>query len=80
MYPFFRFIASSAGRGLRILAGLLLILVGVGLIHGVLGVGIAIIGLVPLLAGLFDWCVLAPLFRLPFVGERLRHSVEQQHA
>jgi hypothetical protein len=31
---------------------------------------------VPLAAGLFDWCVFAPLFGLPFVGKRLRHAVE----
>jgi hypothetical protein len=39
---------------------------------------VAIIGLVPLLAGLFDRCVFAPLFGLPFDGERLRRAVAKK--
>jgi hypothetical protein len=40
-----------------------------------------IIGVVPLAAGLFDRCVFAPLFGLPFLGWRLRRSLEnKQHA
>jgi hypothetical protein len=31
---------------------------------------------VPLVAGAFDWCVFAPLFGLPFVGPKLRETVE----
>ena len=36
----------------------------------------AVIGLVPLAAGVFDWCFFAPLFRLPFAGPRLRQTLE----
>jgi hypothetical protein len=77
MKGFFRFIASSAGRGVRIVAGLVLIAVGLGLVHGVGGWILAIVGLVPLAAGVFDRCVFAPLFGLPFVGADLRRAVEQ---
>jgi hypothetical protein len=68
----FRFLASTAGRVTRVVAGLILIVVGLLLIHGVGGWIVAIIGLVPLAAGLFDVCVFAPLLGMPFVGSSLR--------
>jgi hypothetical protein len=39
---------------------------------GTTGIIVAVIGLVPLLAGLFDVCVFAPLFRNPFKGPEIR--------
>jgi hypothetical protein len=76
MKALFRFLASSTGRGVRIVAGLALILLGLWGIGGVAGWIVAIIGLVPLAAGLFDRCVFAPLFGLPFVGPRLREALQ----
>ncbi len=72
MTSFFAFMASTAGRITRIVAGIVLIVLGV-----VFGGGwwaLAVVGLVPLAAGILDVCVFAPLFRLPFVGARLRAS------
>ena len=77
MKGFFRFMASPAGRVVRIVAGIILIALGLGLVGGVGGWVLAIVGLVPLVAGLFDWCVFAPLFGLPFVGETLRRALEE---
>jgi len=76
MKAFFRFLASSTGRLVRAVAGLILIVVGIWAIGGVVGWILAIIGLVPLAAGLFDRCVFAPLFGLPFTGPDLRKAVE----
>ena len=76
MKEFFRFIASPTGRIVRIVAGLALILVGLLALQGLGGWILAIVGLVPLLAGLFDRCVFAPLFGLPFVGPRLRQALQ----
>jgi hypothetical protein len=78
MNAFFRFIANPAGRLVRIVAGIILIVVGLVWIHGAGGWILAVIGLVPLAAGVFDWCVFAPLFGLPFVGERLRQAVRNE--
>jgi len=78
MEGFFDFIAGSAGRLIRAVAGLALILVGLLLLQGVSGWVLAVVGLVPLLAGVFDFCVFAPLFGLPFVGPRLREKLEQE--
>jgi len=76
MKAFFRFLASSTGRLVRAVAGLILIVVGIWAIGGVVGWIVAVIGLVPLAAGLFDRCVFAPLFGLPFSGPDLRKAVE----
>jgi len=74
---FFRFIAGPVGRLIRVIAGLALIVIGLWLIQGVVGWILAMVGLVPLLAGLFDRCVFAPLFGLPFDGYRLRHDLDK---
>jgi len=76
MKGFFRFIASPTGRFVRIVAGLALILIGLLVVQGLGGWILAIVGLVPLAAGLFDRCVFAPLFGLPFVGPRLRPALQ----
>jgi hypothetical protein len=76
MKAIFRFLASSTGRLVRAVAGLILIVVGIWAIGGVVGWILAVIGLVPLAAGLFDRCVFAPLFGLPFSGPDLRKAVE----
>ena len=78
MNGFFRFMASSAGRVVRAVAGVVLILVGLLLVQGTWGWVLAVVGLVPLAAGLFDRCVFAPLFGLPFVGPNLRRAVEDK--
>jgi hypothetical protein len=63
--------ASSAGRYLRVVAGIALIIAGLWL-GDVAGVAIAVIGAVPFLAGLFDVCVLSALFGGPFAGSLIR--------
>ena len=62
MSPFVKFMISPAGRIFRIVAGLALILWGLIGLGGATGIIVAIVGAVPLLAGLFDFCVFAPLF------------------
>lgn len=72
MKGFFGFMASPAGRITRIVAGVALILVGLLVVGDVVGYVIAAIGLVPLLAGLFDVCVFSKLFGGPFKGSEIR--------
>jgi hypothetical protein len=67
--------ASPAGRATRVVGGLALIVIG-ALIGGA-GWILAVVGLVPLLAGTFDVCVFAPLARKPFVGDELRAAVAE---
>ncbi len=72
MNGFTQFMASGIGRIIRIVAGIVLILVGALLIKGTGGIIVAVIGLVPLAAGVFDFCLAGPLFGGPLSGAKLR--------
>jgi hypothetical protein len=69
---FARFMASPVGRGVRIIAGLALIAVGLLVVKDTGGLILAVVGLVPLLAGIVDVCIFAPLFGGPFQGKKVR--------
>ena len=71
---FAKFMAAPLGRVIRIVAGLALIAVGL-YVGGTWGVVVGAVGAVPLLAGVFNVCVFAPLFGAPFSGARLRPEV-----
>ena len=72
MNPFVTFMASAIGRIVRVVAGILLIAWGLLGIGGTGGIIVAIIGALPLVAGLFDFCVFAPLFGAPLSGQKIR--------
>lgn len=63
------FMAGLPGRLLRVIAGLALVVVGLGALGGIGGTVLAVVGLVPLLAGAANVCLLAPLLGLPFSGQ-----------
>jgi uncharacterized membrane protein HdeD (DUF308 family) len=68
-----KFLASTTGRWVRIVAGIVLIVVGLLVIqNGTVGIIVAVIGLVPLVAGVVDICVFAPLFGAPLSGKKIR--------
>ncbi|MGO9151535.1 MAG: YgaP-like transmembrane domain [Acidimicrobiales bacterium] len=67
-----KFMASTAGRAVRVIAGVALIMIG-----GSLGGGwwaLAVIGLVPLAAGALDVCLFNVLFGQPLSGKAVRAS------
>ena len=69
------FLASDpTGRIVRGVAGLALIIIGLVVMSGTAGLIVALIGAVPLVAGLFDFCVFAPLFGAPLSGPAIRHQ------
>ena len=72
MNPFVKFMVSPAGRITRIIAGIVLIVLGLLVVHGVGGAILIVVGLLPLVAGLFDFCVFAPLFGAPLSGKQIR--------
>ena len=72
MNPFVAWMASTAGRITRVVAGIVLVLWGLLGLTGTAGIIVAVVGLVPLLAGLFDFCVFAPLFGAPVSGPKIR--------
>ena len=73
----FKFMASPAGRVLRVVIGLVLLYIGLVVMKSTTGYILGVIGIVPLLAGVFDFCVFAPLFGMPFMGKAIReHKIK----
>ncbi len=67
---FAEWMAKPAGRILRIAAGL--VLIGVGLYFQTFwGYAVAVVGVVPVLAGVFNICLIAPVLGAPFRGRSL---------
>jgi hypothetical protein len=69
---FAKFMASMAGRAIRIVAGIVLGLVGLFVVEGIGGIILAVVGLVVLLAGLLNFCIFAPLFKGPFWAKDIK--------
>jgi len=67
-----RFMSSTAGRLIRIIAGVALIAIGASM--GGAGWILAAVGVVPIAAGVFNVCLIAPILRAPFSGSKLRSS------
>jgi len=67
-----QFLASGAGRAARIAAGIMLIGLGLGVVGAPAGAVMAIVGLVPLTAGIADVCIISALLGGPFRGQDIR--------
>lgn len=66
---FAKFMAGPAGRILRIVAGVALILIGLLMVADqTLGIILAAVGVVFILVGVFNVCLIAPLIGAPFSG------------
>ncbi len=70
MNSFVALMQSMTGRILRIIVGIALIAIGLLVIQGVWGIVLAVIGLVPLIAGLGGVCLIATLFGFTFKGQQ----------
>ena len=64
---FVNFMKGTVGRGLRIVAGIALVAIGLSS-GGSAGTVLAIVGLVPLGAGLAGFCLFAPIFGCDLKG------------
>lgn len=67
---FENFMASNYGRVARGLLGITILAVGLGLVGGTAGWIVAAFGLVPIAAGVFNLCPVAPLWGGHFLGSR----------
>lgn len=66
------FMASPAVRIARIVAGIALIAWGLLGLQGTTGYVVAAIGVLPVLTGSLDVCVIAPLLGAPLSGAKIR--------
>ena len=67
---FAKFINTTTGRWVRIIAGILLVAWGYSM-DGTTGTVVLIVGLVPLVAGLFNWCLVSALLGGPIQGSKV---------
>ena len=75
MKSFVKFMASKNGRITRIVIGAILIILGFFVVENLTtGVILMIIGVIPLAAGIFDFCLVAPLVGMPISGAKIRAS------
>ncbi len=63
---FSKFMSTGLGRSIRVAAGVVLIVLG--FVGGGGWITLSIVGVVPLVAGLMNVCLLAPLMGQPFRG------------
>lgn len=68
---FSKFMSSAFGRTLRGLVGVALIVIGL-FMKSTVGYVIAVVGVVPLAAGMFDFCIIATFLKTPFRGRDIR--------
>ena len=76
--PFTRFMASGYGRLARIALGLTILAVGLLVAPWPIGLAIAVASLIPLAAGVFNFCPVAPLWGGHFIGARYCPSKNQR--
>jgi hypothetical protein len=67
---FAQFMSTPAGRIIRVVAGLVIIAIGIAL-QSIGGTILAVIGAFPVVAGILNVCFVAPLLRVPFQGRKL---------
>ena len=63
---FAAFMSSPAGRALRVVLGAVMIYLGLSVVQGVGGTVLAVAGILPIVAGVMNLCIVAPLLGLPF--------------
>lgn len=66
---FVNFMRSWAGRLLRIALGAVIVWFGWTRLGGTAGTMLALIGLVPIAAGVFNICLLGPFFGVTLMGQ-----------
>jgi hypothetical protein len=71
---FAKFMAGPIGRGVRIIAGVILVLVGLLSVGDVGGIVLAAVGVVVFLAGALNVCLISPILGAPFSGKKALES------
>lgn len=65
--PIAKFMSSPIGRAVRAILGLALIVAGISM-GGPVGWIIAVVGVVPIVAGVGNFCLIGPILGAPFKG------------
>ena len=72
---FLSFMSSTAGRGTRIVMGLVLAVIGLFVIEGAGGAILAVVALIPIVAGIFDLCLAGLILGYGLQGSEIRSKL-----
>jgi hypothetical protein len=72
MKNIFKYLSSTNGRTMKFISGAVIVSAGL-----FVSPTLVVLGLLPLFAAIFDVCIFAPLFKLPFEGEKLRDMLSK---
>ena len=75
---FVKFMTSGMGRGARIVLGIVILSVGLLVVQGTLGLIMAVVALVPIAGGVFDYCLVGAALGYPFWGAEARKKLAGQ--
>ena len=75
---FVTFMTGNTGRMLRIIAGIILMTVGVLVVKDTLGTVLAVVALIPLAGGLLDFCIVGAVLGYPFRGAAAREQLARE--
>lgn len=68
MLKFVKFMSGTVGRSIRVVGGVILIWWGSAMI-GAMGIALIVLGMVALIAGLLNICLIAPFIGVSFKGK-----------
>jgi len=72
---FIKFMTSGMGRGARIVLGLVIMSLGLFVVQGMLGTILAVVALVPISGGIFDFCMIGFAMGYPLKGVEARKKL-----
>lgn len=75
---FVTFMTGNTGRMLRIVAGIVLMTVGVLVVKDTLGTVLAVVALIPLAGGVLDFCIVGAVLGYPFRGTAAREQLARK--
>ncbi|MCP4419565.1 MAG: DUF2892 domain-containing protein [Chloroflexi bacterium] len=67
---------SMAGRVARVVLGLLILSLGLFVVRGTVGIILTIVSFVPMVGGVFNFCVAGFAMGYPFKGSEARAELE----
>ena len=70
-----KFMTSGMGRGARIVMGVIIMMVGILLVQRTIGTVMAVVALIPIAGGLFDFCLLGFALGYPLKGGEARKKL-----
>ena len=70
-----KFMTSGMGRGARIVMGVIMMMVGLLVVQGTVGTIMAVVALIPIAGGLFDFCLLGFALGYPLKGGEARKKL-----